>query len=85
MPLIDDQDLQVSALVDSGAAVNLLPYDIGLQLGFRKIVFDILLVSKSCKKYLTDFASAFIITLQLKTHFPVFMHKTKTVLYHYGY
>lgn len=41
MPLIDmmlshgDQDLQVSALVDSGAALNLLPYDIGLQLGFR--------------------------------------------------
>ena len=37
MPLIDvtlvhaDQRIQISALVDSGAALNLLPYDIGLR------------------------------------------------------
>ena len=41
MPLLDmmlshgDHALQVSALVDSGASLNLLPYDIGLHLGFR--------------------------------------------------
>ena len=41
MPLIDvtlssaDQRVRASALVDSGAALNILPYELGVRLGFQ--------------------------------------------------
>ncbi|MCZ7670958.1 MAG: hypothetical protein M5U34_29335 [Chloroflexi bacterium] len=48
MPLVDIQlsyaskSLMVSALVDSGAALNILPFDVGIALGnYNQQLFDV--------------------------------------------